>query len=148
MKNSSRITAHRTSHRTSHRYTAHNVAAPNVARRISMAVLFALTLGMWSVAAAKLPSPTPEETAKKAAEAESAKEKLAKEQVALTKAQDSVVQRYRSDLLNQGITPPAPTPTEMTPQANLPKTLVDAPRNAGPTGGTKPSAEAHSGNAK
>ena len=62
--------------------------------------------------------------------------------------QDSVAQQYRSALVQQGRTPPAPTPVEVTPVSNLPKTLVDAPRNAGPHGGTTPSAEAHSGNAK
>ena len=130
MKKSARITVHK------------------VAKRIAVGVLFAFTLGMWGVAAARLPPPTPEEIAKKAAEAEAAKDQLAKEQAALTRVQDSVVLQYRSDLIKQGITPPAPTPVGATPISNLPKTLVDAPRNAGPHGGNTPSAEAHSGNAK
>ena len=97
---------------------------------------------------ARLPPPTPEETARAAAAAEQAKVQAAAEQAALTRVQDRVADQYRRDLTARGVTPPAPTPVEPTAQANLPKTVVEPPRSAGPHGGTTQSAEAHSGNAR
>lgn len=68
-------------------------------------------LGMTATALAKLPDPTPEEAAKKQAEAEkkATSEEAAKE--ALAKAQDRVNQRYRTTHKNAPppvavITPP------------------------------------------
>ena len=97
---------------------------------------------------AKLPPPTPEQTEKAAAEAEKAKQQAAQEQAALTRVQDRVAGAYQSDLRSRGITPPTPTPVEPTPQANLPKTVTEPPRSAGPHGGNTQSAESHSGQAR
>jgi hypothetical protein len=97
---------------------------------------------------AKLPPPTPEQEAKAAADAETAKVQAAAEQAALTRVQDRVVATYQNDLRKRGIAPPTPTPIAPTSQANLPAKAVEPPRSAGPHGGNTPSAEAHSGNAK
>ncbi|HEV7821928.1 MAG TPA: hypothetical protein VGO84_12175 [Burkholderiales bacterium] len=101
-----------------------------------------------AVAHAKLPPPTPEQAAKAAEDSEKAKQQLAQEQAALARVQDRVVGAYQSNLKSRGIAPPTPTPVEPTPQANLPKTVVEPPRNTGPRGGTTQSAESHSGQAK
>lgn len=98
-------------------------------------------------AEAKLPPPPPEAVEKAAADAAKAKEQAAIEQENLTRAQDRVAAEYRRSLQSRGITPPTPTPV-VTPQANLPSKAVEPPRSAGPHGGTTPSAEAHSGNAR
>lgn len=97
---------------------------------------------------AKLPPPTDAERAQRAEANAIAKAQLEKEQEALTRAQDRVADEYRRRQTEQGRVPAAPVPVGQTPQANLPKTITDPPRGAGPTGGTRPSAEAHSGNAK
>ena len=117
--------------------------------RRSLAACFAAALvAAAATGHAKLPPPTPEQTAKAAAEAEKAKQQAAQEQAALTRVQDRVVGAYQSDLKSRGITPPAPTPVEPTPQANLPKTVIEPPRSTGPHGGNTQSAESHSGQAK
>ena len=119
-----------------------------VARR-SLAACFACVLTAAAAGGhAKLPPPTPEQTAKAAAEAEKAKQQAAQQQAALARVQDQVVSTYQSDLKSRGITPPTPTPVEPTPQANLPKTVNEPPRTAGPHGGNTQSAESHSGQAK
>ena len=104
--------------------------------------------GLAGGAHAKLPAPTPEQTAKAAAEADKAKAQAAAEQAALAREQDRVVAAYQNDLRSRGITPPTPTPVEPTSQANLPKAVIEPPHTTGPHGGNTQSAESHSGNAK
>ena len=70
-------------------------------------------------------------------------EKLEQEKEALTRAQDRVVGQYRKE---HGGAPS--TATAQTHEANLPKTVKEPPGGTAPQGGTRPSAEAHSGNAK
>ena len=124
---------------------------PLISRVVRCAQIFcaacALSAG-FGTGYAKLPPPTPEQVAKAAADAETAKAQAAIEQAALTRAQDRVVADYQNDLKRRGITPPTPTPIAPTTQANLPAKAVEPPRSAGPHGGNTPSAEAHSGNAK
>lgn len=86
---------------------------------------------------AKLPPPTPEEQAAAARKAEIAAAQVAQEKQALERIQDQLAARY-----GKGATGTA----QETPTHNLPKTVKEAPGDTGPKGGTKPSAEAHSGN--
>ena len=116
-------------------------------RRVA-AVVTAVILSIAGAASAKLPAPPGQDPAKAAADAEKAKAQLAEEQAALTRAQDRTADYYRREMVRQGKTPPAPTPVEPTSQANLPKTVKEPPGGTAPQGGTRPSAEAHSGNAK
>lgn len=103
------------------------------------------TLTLWLAASlawpayAKLPPPTPEEQAAAAQKAEIAAAQLAQEKQALERVQDQLAARYGKG---------AAGTTEETSSRNLPKTIQEAPGDAGPKGGTKPSAEAHSGNVK
>ena len=123
---------------------------PGVRRRVmrrSLAAGFACVL-VAAGAYARLPAPTPEQTAKAALEDEKAKQQTAQEQAALARVQDRVVGVYQNDLKSRGITPPTPTPVEPTSQANLPKTVKEPPGSAGPHGGNTQSAESHSGLAK
>ena len=108
----------------------------------------AICLAVSSAAHAKLPAPPAADPAKAAVDAEKAKTMAAEEQAALARAQDRVVTGYQSDLRKRGMVPPTPTPVAPTAQANLPAKAVEPPRSAGPQGGTRPSAEAHSGNMK
>ena len=116
-------------------------------RRFAMAAA-AGCLFVSASAQAKLPAPPPVDPVQAAADAEKAKTLAAEEQAALTRAQDRVVNSYQSNLRSRGIVPPTPTPVAPTEQANLPQKAVEPSRSAGPRGGTQPSAEAHSGNAK
>ncbi|MDB5812362.1 MAG: hypothetical protein JWN94_4484 [Betaproteobacteria bacterium] len=111
-------------------------------------ILIALLVAVSGTAGAKLPPPTPEEVASATAEAEQAKAQAAVEQARLTRSQDRVVSAYQAGLRKRGITPPTPTPVAQTEQKNLPMKAVEPPRSTGPHGGTTPSAESHSGNAK
>ena len=120
----------------------------SISAMLGRAMLASIILSCASLVSAKLPPPPAPDPAKVAADAEKVKAQLAAEQAALTRAHDRVADYYRRDLIRQGKTPPAPTPVEPTAQANLPKTLIEPPRGTGPQGGTRPSAEAHSGNAK
>lgn len=105
--------------------------------------------GISVTAVAKLPPPSPEQVDKAAATEAKAKEQAEIEKENLARAQDRVVAQYRKSLQSRGITPPTPTPVVAeTPSANIPNKAVEPPRTAGPHGGTTPSAEAHSGNAK
>jgi hypothetical protein len=127
----------------------HKPGARRRAMRHSLAAGFACVLACAGAGVlAKLPPPTPDETAKAAVEADKAKQQAAQEQASLARAQDRVVGAYQSNLKSRGITPPTPTPVEPTQQANLPKTVVEPPRTAGPHGGNTQSAESHSGQAK
>ena len=126
--------------------TGSNKASAARVRFVALGAVCAPTLA--AAVQAKLPAPTPEQIAAAEAAAEKAKAQAAVEQEALTRAQDRTVSVYQSDLKKRGITPPTPTPVGPTPQANLPAKAVEPPRSAGPRGGTTPSAEAHSGNAR
>lgn len=108
----------------------------------------AVCLAVSSAAHAKLPAPPAADSVKVAADAEKATTLAAAEQAALARAQDRVVAVYQGDLKKRGIVPPTPTPVAPTQIANMPAKSVEPARSAGPQGGTKPSAEAHSGNAK
>lgn len=88
---------------------------------------------------AKLPPPTPEEQAAAARKAEVAAAQLAQEKQALERIQDQLAARY-----GKGATGSA----QETATGDLPKTVKEAPGDTGPKGGTKPSAEAHSGSVK
>jgi hypothetical protein len=87
---------------------------------------------------AKLPPPTPEEQAESARKAEIAAAQLEREKQALERVQDQLAARY-----GKGGGTNAETAKE-----DLPKTVKEAPGDAGPKGGTKPSAEAHSAEVK
>lgn len=86
---------------------------------------------------ARLPAPTPEQQqaadAKKAKEAEAAKSQAE----ALGRVQDTLAARFGKGA-SAGAT---------TDAGKMPQKAAEAPRSAGPHGGTAPSAEAHSGEA-
>ncbi|WP_454737370.1 hypothetical protein [Cupriavidus necator] len=88
---------------------------------------------------ARLPAPTPEQQqaadAKKAKEAEAAKSQAE----ALGRVQDTLAARFgKAASASAGGT---------TDAGKIPQKAAEAPRSAGPHGGTAPSAEAHSGEA-
>jgi hypothetical protein len=99
-----------------------------------------LALALSGPLQARLPAPTPEEQAaaekKKAAQAQDTK----REQEALTRVQDALAARFGKSAAAQGAGP--------TEQANLPAKAVEQDGQAGPTGGTRQSAEAHSSQAR
>ena len=99
-----------------------------------------------AVAVAKLPGPTPEQQQAAAAKKEQQQAQVEKEKQQLERAQDRVADYYKR---TKGSTAaagrPAAGPTETT---NLPKTVKELPRQAGPQGGREQSAEAHSAPAK
>jgi hypothetical protein len=86
-------------------------------------------------AIAKLPPPSPEERA--AAEQKRAREQaqVEREKADLQRAQERVAQRYRGQSRNT---------SARTDPDTLPKSARELPRDAGPQGDKKPSAEAHS----
>ena len=98
-----------------------------------------------AVAVAKLPPPTPEQEQAAAAKKEQEKAQLEKEKQLLERAQDRVAERYKRTNAASGGAQRAAGRTEDT---NMPKTTKELPREAGPQGGTKQSAEAHSAPAK
>ncbi|MFJ1254948.1 hypothetical protein [Cupriavidus sp. CuC1] len=85
----------------------------------------------------RLPPLSPEQQqaadARKAKEAEEAQRQVE----ALTRAQDTLAARFGK---GGGI-------SAQSSPAQIPRKAVEAPGNAGPSGGTSPSAEAHSGEA-
>lgn len=87
---------------------------------------------------AKLPAPTPEQQqaaeAKKAKEAETAKQQAE----ALAAVQDRIAARFGKG---------AGAYSGATEPGKIPQKAAEAPRSTGPQGGTSPSAEAHSGEA-
>lgn len=97
------------------------------------------------VAIAKLPPATPEQVQAAEAKKESEKVNAEKEKQLLEKAQDRVVQHYkRTKGVAGGV-----TRTGQTETTNIPNPAVrQAQGDAGPKGGTKQSAEAHSAPAK
>ena len=100
---------------------------------------------LWTgVAAAKLPPPTPEElTAQQARQAQE-KAQLEREKAALERVQDQVAQRYHRERPNAS----RPDGGGQVEDKNMPYRARELPRSAGPHGGEKQSAEAHSAPAK
>ena len=88
----------------------------------------------------KLPPPTPAELAAAAQQAETERTQKAQEQAQLTEVQDRLAARFGKGGNN--------APDANTPQTNLPKNVAEAPGSTGPHGGSRPSAESHSGNAR
>ena len=108
---------------------------------------FAAAVAMFAVgmvAGAKLPAPTPEQQQAAAAKKEQEKAQLEKEKELLERAQDRVASQYKR---TKGSST-AGTQVGRTESTNMPKTTKELPGDAGPKGGTKQSAEAHSAPAK
>jgi hypothetical protein len=95
-----------------------------------------------AVATAKLPPPSPEQAQAAAAKKEQEQAQLEKEKQLLEQAQDRVAERYRrtKGLANA----PSGERAGRVEDHNLPKTVKELPRDTGPQGGRKQSAEAHS----
>jgi hypothetical protein len=96
------------------------------------------------VAIAKLPPPTPEQQEAAAAKKQTEQAQLEKEKQDLERVQNRVVEYYKKTTGGAG---PA-TPTRRTEDTNISKKAVEPPGGAGPQGGTRQSAEAHSTPAK
>lgn len=99
-----------------------------------------------AVAGAKLPGPTPEQEQAAAAKKEQEQAQLEKEKQLLERAQDRVAEYYKrtKGIANAG----QQRAGGRVEDTNMPKTTKELPREAGPQGGTKQSAEAHSAPAK
>ena len=97
-----------------------------------------------AAAVAKLPAPTPEQQQAAATKKEQEQAQLEKEKQLLERAQDRVAERYKRTKGGGG----AQRTAGRTEDTNMPKTTKELPREAGPQGGTKQSAEAHSTPAK
>ena len=110
------------------------------ARWMIAAALSALT----AVALAKLPAPTAEQQQASVAKKEQEQAQLEKEKQLLERAQDRVAERYRK---TKGLATTAQRGGQVEDH-NMPKTAKELPRDAGPQGGRKQSAEAHSTPAK
>ena len=98
-----------------------------------------------AVAVAKLPPPTPEQQQAAAAKKEQEQAQLEKEKQLLDRAQDRVADHYKR---TKGVAAAGAQRGGRTEDTNMPKTTKELPRDAGPQGGTKQSAEAHSAPAK
>lgn len=88
----------------------------------------------------KLPPPTPAEQAAAAQKAETERAQKAQEQAQLAEVQDRLAARFGKGGNH--------APDATTPVDQLPKSVAEAPGTAGPHGGSRPSAESHSGNAR
>ena len=97
-----------------------------------------------AVAGAKLPPPTPEQEQAAAAKKEQDKVNAEREKALLEKAQDRVAELYKRTKGGTGSTARGGK-TETT---NISAKAVEPAGEAGPKGGTKQSAEAHSTPAK
>ena len=106
--------------------------------KIAHAVLAAVCCSA-SIAGAKLPPPTPEEIAAREQRSAQEKAQLEREKALLEQAQDRVAERYRRV---------HPSPAGGVSDTNMPNTARQLPGDAGPRGGQKQSAEAHSAPAK
>lgn len=113
-------------------------------RRITWIAAAALSAAV-GVAFAKLPPPTPEQQQAAAAAKEKEKASTEKEKEALARAQDRVVEYYRR---TKGGGSPGTHHGARTESTNISKAAKELPGDAGPHGGTKQSAEAHSAPAK
>ena len=98
-----------------------------------------------AVAVAKLPAPTPDQQQAAAAKKEQEQAQLEKEKQLLERAQDRVAERYRRE---KGVSAGGVQRTGRVEDTNMPKTTKELPRDAGPQGDRKQSAEAHSAPAK
>lgn len=108
------------------------------------AVLIALAGALWGGAAVgKLPPPSPEEQAAQQARRAQEQAQLEKEKAALERVQEQVADRYRRE--NAGAS--RPDGGGRVADTNMPYQTREVPP-AGPHGGTKQSAEAHSAPAK
>lgn len=112
-----------------------------ITRFVAAAAMFAV--GM--VAAAKLPAPSPEQVQAAAAKKEQEAAQLEKEKQLLENAQNRVADQYKR---TKGISTAGTKTVARTETTNMPKSAKDLPGDAGPKGGTKQSAEAHSAPAK
>jgi hypothetical protein len=111
-----------------------------------MRIHWLLAAGMFAAAAvagAKLPPPTPEQEQAAAAKKEQEKANAEKEKLLLEKAQDRVAELYRRTKGGTGAARGGKTET-----TNISAKAVEPAGDAGPKGGTKQSAEAHSTPAK
>ncbi len=105
----------------------------------------ALAIALWAgTAAATLPPPTPEEQAAAREKRAQEEAQLAREKAALERVQDQVVARYRREHPNA----PPPDGGGRVADKNMPYRARELPGSAGPHGGDKQSAEAHSAPAK
>lgn len=95
------------------------------------------------VAVAKLPPPTPEELAAQQARQAQEKAQLEREKALLEKVQDEVAERYRREHPAAS----GPDGSGTVSDTNIPYRTRET-RPAGPHGGDKQSAEAHSAPAK
>lgn len=102
-----------------------------------------LVAGLTGAALAKLPPLTPEQQEAAAAKKEAEQAQLEKEKQLLERAQDRVAEYYKRTKGGGRA-----TPAGRVEDTNMPKTASGLPRDAGPKGGTQPSAEAHSAPAK
>jgi hypothetical protein len=107
-------------------------------------VIAMLAAALSGVALAKLPPLTPEQQQAAEAKKEAEKAQLEKEKEALERAQNRVAEYYKRTKGTAG----SSVNGGRTEDTNMPKTTRELPHSTGPQGGTKPSAEAHSGPAK
>ena len=98
-----------------------------------------------AVAGAKLPPPTPEQQQTAAAAKEKAAANAEKQKQLLERAQDRVVEYYKRHKAAPGASAANAGRTETT---NIPNAATVPAGEAGPKGGVKQSAEAHSAPAK
>ena len=107
-------------------------------------VLFAAVSLAAGVALAKMPPPTPEEQAAKAASKAKQEQELKQQKEALERAQDRVVQHYKK---GKGATASSGT-GQQTQSETMPKTTSEPANSVGPKPDRPYSAEAHSAPAK
>ena len=98
-----------------------------------------------AVAGAKLPAPTPEQQQAAAAKKEKDAANVEKEKQLLERAQDRVVEYYKRHKAAPGASTANAGRTQST---NISNAATVPAGDAGPKGGTKQSAEAHSAPAK
>lgn len=114
-------------------------------RRLTRFVAAAAMFSVGVVAAAKLPAPSPEQVQAAAAKKEQEAAQLEKEKQLLEAAQNRVADQYKR---SKGLSTAGTASVARTESKNMPKTTKELPGDAGPKGGTKQSAEAHSAPAK
>jgi hypothetical protein len=123
------------------------IAMPQTVQRLRRPTVWPAAVALGLAAAAfshpthgKLPPPTQAEQATSARQAETERAQKAQEQAQLTEVQDRLAARFGKGGNN--------APDATTTAANLTKSVVEAHGTAGPHGGSRPSAESHSGNAR
>jgi uncharacterized membrane-anchored protein YhcB (DUF1043 family) len=107
-------------------------------------ILFSAVSLAAGVALAKLPAPTPDEQAAKAASKAKQEEELKKQKEALERAQDRTVQHYRK---SKGVSASSGS-GQQTRADQMPKTTSEPANSVGPKPDRPVSAEAHSAPAK